>query len=81
MKTEYIIPAVLIVLVVVSVIQTFQIDSLKNSISGGAVGVSSGIDTAGWTEDEKMNYEMHGIIPARVGGSSSSSGSGMVGGC
>lgn len=80
MKTEYIISVVLIVLVVISVTQIFQISSLKNKISGNAVSISGGIDTAGWTEDEKMNYEMHGIIPARVGGSSPSSG-GMVGGC
>ncbi|MFA4952759.1 MAG: hypothetical protein WC584_00900 [Candidatus Pacearchaeota archaeon] len=49
--------------------------------SGTAAAVSGGkIDTTGWTENEKMNYEMHGTIPARVG-SSTSSGSGMVGGC
>ena len=41
------------------------------------------IDTTGWTENEKMNYEMHGIIPANAQGSapSTSTGSGMVGGC
>jgi len=87
MKAEYIISAVLIVLVVISVTQIFQISSLKNeiseknAISGNAVSISGGIDTAGWTENEKMNYEMHGVIPARVEGSSPSSGSGMVGGC
>ena len=81
MKTEYIISAVLIVLVVISVIQIFQISSLKNAISGNAVSSSGGIDTTGWTENEKMNYEMHGVIPARVGGGSPSSESGMVGGC
>ncbi len=52
-----------------------------NSLTGR---VASGqLDTTGWTDNEKMNYEMHGTIPARVQGSatSSSSGSGMVGGC
>ena len=41
------------------------------------------IDTTGWTANEKMNYEMHGLIPARSQGSapSTSAGSGMVGGC
>jgi len=49
----------------------------KASTTGNA------IDTAGWTANELMNYEMHGTIPARVKGSTSSasSGSGMVGGC
>ena len=41
------------------------------------------IDTTGWTANEKMNYEMHGIIPTRVQGSapSTSAGAGMGGGC
>ena len=41
------------------------------------------IDTTGWTENEIMNYEMHGTIPARAGvsGASTASSSGMVGGC
>ncbi len=49
-----------------------------------SIGAASGkIDTTGWTENEIMNYEMHGTIPARVGASSTSTGSsgGMVGGC
>ena len=52
--------------------------------SSTAAAVSNGkLDTTGWTENEKMNYEMHGTIPARVAGSASgaSGGSGMVGGC
>ena len=27
------------------------------------------IDMSGWTDNERMNYEMHGIIPARGGAS------------
>lgn len=51
------------------------------TISGGA------IDTSGWTENEVMNYQMHGIVPARVSGaitSGASAGSGsssQVGSC
>lgn len=46
-------------------------------------GGSGEIDTTGWTANEIMNYEMHGTIPARAaGGSSTSTASGgMVGGC
>ena len=57
---------------------TFKASSLTgNATSDGK------IDMTGWTENEKMNYEMHGTLPARVkgGASNSPSGSGMVGGC
>ena len=46
-----------------------------------SVGGTEKIDTTGWTENEKMNYEMHGTIPARAGGGSSSGNTQMVGGC
>ena len=64
---------------------TFKASSLTgNSVS---VETSGRIDTSGWTENEIMNYEMHGVIPARTksgvsGAATTSSGSsGMVGGC
>ena len=65
------------------VIQTFQLGSIKKSITGNAVGSNGAIDTSGWTAQEKMEYEHHGTLPARLNkGSASSSGSGgMVGGC
>ena len=56
-------------------------------LTGNVVAGTSGkLDTTGWTENEIMNYEMHGTIPARVqgkaGASSTPSGTGgMVGGC
>ena len=58
----------------------------SSNISGNAVAGSSGqLDTSGWSDNEKMNYEMHGTIPTRLQGkvasSSASSGTGMVGGC
>ena len=57
-----------------------------STISGNAVAGDSGkLDTSGWSENEKMNYEMHGTVPARLQGkvaaSTASSGAGMVGGC
>mgnify|MGYP001609594798 CR=1 FL=1 len=54
-----------------------------SSLTGNVVTDSGKLDTTGWTENEKMNYEMHGTIPARAQGStpSTSAGSGMVGGC
>jgi hypothetical protein len=58
-----------------------------STLTGNAVNTvtSSGkLDTSSWSENEKMNYEMHGTIPARLQGkvaSSASSGTGMVGGC
>ena len=57
-----------------------------SSLNGNTVAENSGkLDTSGWTENEKMNYEMHDTIPARLQGkvaaSSVSAGSGMVGGC
>lgn len=56
------------------------------SLTGNAVAGDSGkLDTSGWSENEKMNYDMHGTVPARLQGkiaaSSASSGAGMVGGC
>jgi len=57
-----------------------------STLSGNAVAGSSGqLDTSDWSENEKMNYEMHGTIPARLQGkvvaSSGSSATEMVGGC
>lgn len=57
--------AVLLLLVV----QSFQIRAIKNQMTGNSA-VSGVIDTAGWTEDEKMQYEHHGTLPARLGQSS-----------
>ena len=55
-----------------------------STLTGNAVNDGK-LDTGGWTENEKMNYEMHGTIPARLQGkisaSSASSGPSMVGGC
>lgn len=84
MEKENMIIILLVIVVMIAAFQTLQLVSLNNkpAISAAATaGTSNGApDMTGWTENEKMNYEMHGIIPARAGGGSSGS-SGMVGGC
>ncbi len=65
-------------LFLIALFLTYQASSITgNTVRGNA------IDTRGWTDNEIMNYEMHGTIPARAQGSSSGglTGSGMVGGC
>ena len=77
--TQYIMLGAIALLLVAVVVQSFQISELKNrpaapAITGGAV------DMNGWNEDEKMQYEHHGVLPSRAQGSAQAS-SGMVGGC
>ncbi|MBI4148964.1 hypothetical protein HY491_00810 [Candidatus Woesearchaeota archaeon] len=65
-------------------LQAFQIISLGDGATGNAASSNGQIDMAGWTENERMNYDMHGTIPARLQGKniqSSPSAGGMVGGC
>jgi hypothetical protein len=59
-------------------ISVFYLTYQKSTLTGNAV--AGKLDTTGWTENEKMNYEMHGTIPACVSSSASAS-NGMVGGC
>ena len=76
MKKQAILWVVIGILFVVALYLIFQAGATGNATNSGK------IDTTGWTENEIMNYEMHGTIPARVqSGASSSSSSGMVGGC
>ncbi len=85
MNHKYIVIGVIVILLLLSIFQTVQLNKLTNQITKNAVAssVATGgkIDMTGWTADEKMNYEMHGIIPARVGSGSSSRNTQMVGGC
>ncbi|MEK6847920.1 MAG: hypothetical protein AABX50_02235 [Nanoarchaeota archaeon] len=59
---------------------TYRVSNLTGNTAAGSSGK---LDTTGWTENEIMNYEMHGTIPARVtnSGTSTSNSGGMVGGC
>ena len=74
----YIMVVMVVSVLLVSVVQSFQIKSLKGGISGNVVQ-SGGIDMSGWTDDEKMQYEHHGTLPARL--QQSSNQQNMVGGC
>ena len=56
---------VIVAVLLLSVIQSFQIRTIKNQITGNLIKNSGVIDTSGWTADEKMQYEHHGIMPAR----------------
>ena len=83
----YFVIAIVTLILLISVVQSFQIRSIKeslnkNMITGNAVANSGGLDLSGWTEDEKMMYEHHGTLPARLQkNTNQKTGSGMVGGC
>lgn len=91
---EYVLLSMVAVILVLALFQSVQINSLKNTMiqgvsaaasmtSSGAAGAGGKINTAGWTEDEKMMYEHHGTVPARLQGKGQSAApsTGMVGGC
>ena len=64
--------------------QSFQIRGLAVGTAGtvtGALTAGGQLDTTGWTADEIMNYEHHGIIPARVQQTAVAVAPQMVGGC
>ncbi len=75
MNRQTILWIVIGVLFVVALFLVFQAGATGN------VAKSGKLDTTGWTENEIMNYEMHGTIPAKVSGGATSSSGGMVGGC
>lgn len=76
---EYVLIGLVVVVLILSVAQSFQIYSLKEDVTIDNSGV---VDMGGWTEDEKMMYEHHGTMPARLqGGNSQPQSGGMVGGC
>ncbi len=79
----YLLVGVMALVLAAVVMQSFQISALKGQITGSVVANAGGpLDITGWTPDEQMNYEMHGIIPSRFKGSAASSAAPqMVGGC
>lgn len=90
LTTEKILLLVFAVVLIFSLLQAVQLLNLSGTVTTAAAatgqaaapsGSTGAVDMTGWTKDEKMNYEMHGIIPARASGGSPSSGGGMVGGC
>ncbi|HIH09265.1 MAG TPA: hypothetical protein HA254_01200 [Candidatus Diapherotrites archaeon] len=47
------------------------------SLAGSNVQNAGAPDMSGWTDNEKMNYEMHGVIPARAQVSATASSPGI----
>lgn len=76
---NYIVIALVSLVLVISVIQTLQINGLKNKITGNVVK-GGGLDMGGWSEDEKMQYEHHGTLPTGLQKNANEK-SAMVGGC
>jgi len=77
---EYLLVGLVGLILVVSVFQSFQINSMKEKIISGSYVSSGGIDMTGWSENDKMMYEHHGILP-QGSQSAQSSQPGRVGGC
>ncbi|MBS3164659.1 hypothetical protein J4439_04465 [Candidatus Woesearchaeota archaeon] len=80
MEMKVLLGVAVLALLALSVVQTFQLRSLEQRMTGLAVGgqASGQLDMSGWSADEKMMYEHHGTLPARLGGGGAS---GMAGGC
>ncbi len=53
--------------------------NVENQVTGNAVKSVEQIDMSDWTDDEKMQYEHHGILPARL--QQGQKQQAMVGGC
>jgi len=89
MEKEILLVAIIGIILLISIIQAVQLNTIAAKIigeasNGGLQGSSTGdVDTSQMTENEKMNYEMHGIVPERFSSGSSSLQSlpNMVGGC
>ena len=86
MNNKIILYGVVIFILIILAIGTFANTKFRaGSSTGNAVAGSSGkLDTTGWTDNEKMNYEMHGTVPSRLQGevtaSAVSSRTGIVAG-
>jgi len=76
---EYLIAGAVALVLLFTIVQYFQMNSIKDKLTGSTV--NSGIDMTGWTENEKMNYEHHGTLPARLQQKQQSQLPTMVGGC
>ncbi len=83
-KINLVLIAVAVALVLTAGVQAIQLSELRASSGAGAAVTSGGaVDMTGWTADEKMMYEHHGTLPARLQqpGAQKPASSGMVGGC
>ncbi len=81
---NYVLAGAVVLVLVVAAVQLFQMNKIKNEITGNAVAnaANGAVDTSGWTETEKMEYEHHGTLPQRLQRAQGSNGpAAMVGGC
>ena len=74
---NYIVTGIVALLLVISVVQAFQISKIKNEITGNSMVSASG-DTSGGETYEQMMARMH---PDQVATKPSSGGPAQVGGC
>ncbi len=74
---NYIVTGIVALVLVISVVQAFQINNIKNEITGNSMVSASG-DTSGGETYEQMMARMH---PDQVAAKPSGGGSAMVGGC
>ncbi|MBS3152454.1 hypothetical protein J4230_03530 [Candidatus Woesearchaeota archaeon] len=78
---EYIFFGMTAIILVLVIFQSFQIRSMKET-SNSVEKPNGALDMSSWTEDEKMMYEHHGTLPAKLqSGNNQPSSTGMVGGC
>ncbi|MBI2546411.1 hypothetical protein HYV81_04480 [Candidatus Woesearchaeota archaeon] len=79
---SYIILGMVSLVLLFVVVQAFQINTLRGEIASGAsVAGQQSLDISSWSENDKMMYEHHGVLPAGVQQGATPSSSGMVGGC
>lgn len=90
MNSTTVLGVIVALLVAIVGFQTFQLISISNKVTGATVasgssavasGSSGSIDMTGWTADEIMNYQHHGIIPARLQQGQQQTPQQGVGGC
>ena len=62
---DYLMFGMIVLVLAISVFQSLQIKSIKSQMTANVIKNSDITDMAGWTDDEKMQYEHHGIMPAR----------------
>ncbi len=74
---NYIITGIVALVLVISVVQAFQISKIKSEITGNSMVSASG-DTGGAETYEQMMARMH---PDQVAAKPSSDGPAQVGGC
>ncbi|MEX2016929.1 MAG: hypothetical protein WD876_00450 [Candidatus Pacearchaeota archaeon] len=79
MEKQKIVMWAIIGILLVAVLYTvfFKVQTTGNFVNSGGK-----LDISGWTENEIMNYEMHGTIPSRFQSTGAvTSNNQMVGGC